>query len=92
MPRPKRPRCLRFNPGVLYFKPRGVPLRHLEEEVLLAEELEAIKLYEHDGLDQTQAAQKMGISQPTFARILASAHKKLASAIVEGKAIKIEAK
>ncbi len=92
MPRPRRPRCLRLNPNVLYFKPRGVPLRHLKEVVLLPDELEALKLYEIDHLDQTQAAQKMGISQPTFARTLDSAHKKLASAIVEGKAIKIEAK
>lgn len=89
MPRPKIPRCLRFKPGVCYFKPQGVPLRFLEEVELLPDELEALKLYEIDGLEQTKAAKKMKVSQPTFARILASAQKKLAQAIVFGKAIKI---
>lgn len=92
MPRPKLPRCLRFTPGVYYFKPRGIPLRLLEEIVLLPDELEALKLYEVDGLEQTKAAGKMKISQPTFARILTSANKKIAEAIIKGKAIRIEKK
>jgi predicted DNA-binding protein (UPF0251 family) len=73
-----------------YFKPRGIPLRELAEVVLLPDELEALKLYEVDGLEQTEAAERMKISQPTFARILGSAHKKIAEAIIKGKAIRIE--
>lgn len=92
MPRPKRLRHLGFNPSVYYFKPQGVPMRFLEEVDLLADELEALKLYEIDGLDQKAAASHMQISQPTFARILASANRKVAQAIVEGKAIRIEKK
>jgi len=92
MPRPKIPRCVRFSPDVYYFKPRGIPLRMLAEVVLLPDELEALKLYEVDDLEQTQAAKKMKISQPTFARILDSAHKKIAAAIIKGKAIRIERK
>ena len=91
MSRPRIPRCVRFNPGVNYFKPQGIPLRLLEEVVLKSDELEAIKLYEIDGLEQTSAAGKMKISQPTFARILDSAMKKIAEALVRGKAIRIEA-
>jgi len=64
----------------------------LEEIVLLPDELEALKLYEVDGLEQIEAAKKMKISQPTFARILGSAYKKIALAIIKGKAIKIEKK
>jgi predicted DNA-binding protein (UPF0251 family) len=90
MPRPKIPRRLRFNPDVLYFKPRGIPLQRLEEVVLLADELEAFKLHDGDGLEQTEAAAKMGISQPTFARIIDQAHQKIAAAIINGKAIRIE--
>jgi len=90
MPRPKIPRRLRFNPNVLYFKPQGIPLRKLEEVTLLPDELEALKLYEVDELDQTQAAERMKISQPTFARILGNAHKKIAQALIFGYAIKIE--
>jgi len=90
MTRPRRPRCLRFKPSVYYFKPQGIPLQLLEEIALLPDELESLKLYEVDGLDQTKAAQKMKISQPTFARVLESAQKKVAQAIIEGKAIRIE--
>ena len=83
---------MRFKPNVYYFKPQGIPLRELEEVVLLPDELEALKLYEVDGLEQTVAADKMKISQPTFARLLGSANKKIARAIIQGKAIKIEEK
>ncbi len=92
MTRPRRPRCLRFKPNVYYFKPQGVPLRFLEEVILLPDELEALKLHEVDGLEQVEAAQKMKISQSTFARILESAQKKVAQAIIKGKAIRIEEK
>lgn len=90
MPRPKIPRRLRFIPGVYYFKPRGIPLRFLEEIVLEPDELEALKMYEVDGFDQVTAAEKMKISQPTFARVLGGAHKKIANAIIFGKAIRIQ--
>jgi predicted DNA-binding protein (UPF0251 family) len=81
---------VRFNPDVYYFKPQGIPLRMLEEVVLLPDEVEALKLYEVDGLEQIRACEKMKISQPTFARILASANKKISEAIIKGKAIRIE--
>jgi len=81
---------LRFKPNVYYFKPRGIPLRELEEVILLPDELEALKLYEVDGLEQIEASKKMKISQPTFARLLGSANKKVAQAIIQGKAIRIE--
>lgn len=89
MTRPKKDRCLRFDPEVLYFKPRGIPLSVLEEEELFPDELEALKLHDVDGLDQIKAAKKMNISQPTFGRILDKAYKKITTAIVKGKAIKI---
>ncbi len=92
MPRPRKPRCLRFNPRVVYYKPQGIPLGQLEEIILLPEELETLKLYEIDELEQKEGAERMGISQPTFARILDSAQKKLAQAIIFGKAIRIEKK
>lgn len=90
MPRPKLKRCLCFCPGVSYFKPRGIPLLKLEEVVLFSDEMEAIKLYYVDEKDQTESAGSMKISQPTFARILNSANKKIASALIHGKAIKIQ--
>ena len=83
---------MRFQPNVYYFKPQGIPLRELEEVVLLPDELEALKLHEVDGLEQIEASEKMKISQPTFARLLGSANKKVAEAIIYGKAIRIEKK
>ena len=90
MVRPFKKRCIHSIPNALYYKPKGIPLKTLEEVVLELDEIEAIKLKYVDELDQTQAAQKMDISQSTFQRILASANKKIADALIHGKAIKIE--
>jgi len=92
MTRPKIRRFLRFRPNVYYFKPQGIPLRILKEVVLLPDELEALKLHDVDGLEQIEAAQKMKISQSTFARTLNKAYKKIAEGIIKGKAIRIEKK
>ncbi len=90
MTRPRKPRRLGFNPDVYYFKPRGVPLRDLDEVVLERDEVEALKLHDVDGLEQIEAAKKMSISQPTFGRILNMAYKKIARAIIKGMAIRID--
>jgi uncharacterized protein len=77
-------------PGVTYFKPRGIPLTRLENIELTFDEFEAIRLADSEGLYQETAAIKMNISRATFGRILESAHKKIADALISGKAIKIE--
>jgi predicted DNA-binding protein (UPF0251 family) len=89
MPRPKAPRSVRFRPDIVYFKPQGVPMRMLDEVELLPDELEAIKLHDIDGLDQNQSARRMNISQPTFGRILDGAYKKVARALIKGKALRL---
>jgi len=89
MPRPRLCRRIKFNPNITYFKPRGVPLRHLEVVELTVEEVEALRLKNLDELDQEQAAKKMNTSQSTFQRILASAYKKISQALIKGQAIKI---
>jgi predicted DNA-binding protein (UPF0251 family) len=90
MTRPRLCRQLRFKPKAHYFKPQGIPMLQLEEVVLTKEEMEAIKLKDYDGLEQTESAEKMKTSQSTFQRILSSARTKIAKAIVMGKALKIE--
>lgn len=90
MPRPKLPRHINFSPNVYYFKPQGIPMRFLEEIILEKDELEALKLHDVDNLDQIEACKKMKISQPTFGRILDSTYKKIAKALIQGKAIRIE--
>jgi len=90
MVRPIKPRFVRGLPQIGYFKPRGIALSILEEVVLKMEELEAIKLKDLEDLDQEECAKKMKISRATFQRVLNSAKKKIAEALVNGKAIKIE--
>jgi predicted DNA-binding protein (UPF0251 family) len=92
MSRPKKERCIRCQPNALYFKPRGIPLIHLEEVGLSLDELEAIRLADYEGLYHEQAAERMNISRPTFGRILGEARRKIAEALVEGKALRIETK
>ena len=90
MPRPRIRRRVRGEPDVTYFKPAGVRLRHLEDSTISVDEFEAIRLKDLEELEQGKAAEKMGISQPTFHRLVLSARKKIADAIVNGKAIRIE--
>jgi len=90
MARPRQCRRVGSIPESNYFKPRGIPLSVLEEVVLNVDEFEAIRLADLEGLYQEQAAEKMNVSRPTFGRIIESAHKKVADALVKGKALKIE--
>jgi len=90
MVRPRLCRNVKFNPQVNYFKPQGIPVRCLEVVQMSLEEMEALRLKNLEGLEQTEAAQKMDTSQSTFARILASANQKTADALINGKAIRIE--
>ncbi len=88
----RRPLCRRVNflPSVTYFKPAGIPLRELDEVCLSVEEVEAVRLKDIEDLEQEQCAASMNVSRPTFVRILDAARKKIAEALIEGKAIRIE--
>ena len=90
MPRPRLRRLIRFNPHVTYFKPQGIPLRHLEVVELSMEETEALRLKNVHRLNQTECAKKMKTSQSTFQRILTSAEQKVSQALISGQAIKIK--
>lgn len=90
MPRPTRWRRVAFVPQVAYFKPAGVPSAMLDKVLLSVEEAEAIRLKDLEGLQQEECAQRMRISRPTFHRLLESARAKLADALINGKAIRIE--
>jgi predicted DNA-binding protein (UPF0251 family) len=81
---------VRCNPEADYFKPRGIPVLDLEEVVLLKDELEAVRLADLEERYQQDAADNMNISRQTFGNIIRSAHRKIADALVNGKALKIE--
>lgn len=90
MSRPRKCRWVEREPGVTYFKPQGVPLKNLDQVIITVDELEALRL--SDFLDQSHetAAHQMKVSRPTVTRMLAKAHRAIADALVNGKAIRIE--
>jgi predicted DNA-binding protein (UPF0251 family) len=96
MPRRRRCRCVGFQPDFLYFVPRFEPRGReflnssVGERILKVEELESIRLKDYLRLSQEEAAERMGVSQPTFHRIISEAHRKIAEALLEGKAIRVE--
>ena len=89
MARPRRCRRIRFRPNITYFKPQGVPMRALEVVELTTEEVEAYRLRYIELLEQVEAAKKLTTSQSTYQRILCSSCKKIADALINGKAVKI---
>jgi len=90
MPRPRRIRRIFFDPRITYFKPAGISLAYLQDSILTKEELESIRLIDLENISQSKAGKKMKISQPTLSRLLTSARKKIADALINAKAIKIQ--
>jgi predicted DNA-binding protein (UPF0251 family) len=88
--RPKKERIVHAPPKVLIFKPAGIPSLNLEKVELSIDEYEAIRLADLFGDEQETAAQKMGISRPTFTRLIESARKKVADAIINCKELIIK--
>ncbi len=88
----REPKCRRVEsiPKVTVFKPAGIPRSSLEEVVVKLEELEAIRFKDLLGLEQEEGAERMGVSRPTFQRILMEGRAKIAKALIEGQAIRIE--
>lgn len=90
MPRPTKIRRVAFLPELNYFKPAGIPMRILEDVTVSVEEAEAIRLKDLEGMDQENCAEKMYVSRQTFQRVLGSARQKIADALLNGRAIRIE--
>ena len=83
-------RRVTFVPEITYFKPAGVPRGTLQEVHLTVDEVEAIRLKDLEGLEQEKGAESMRVSRTTFGRILESARQKIADALLNGKALRIE--
>lgn len=90
MARPVKLRRVAQLPNIGFFRPEGVPVSALQGVCLSLEEAESIRLRDLEGLEQEECAERMRISRPTFHRILELARKKLADALINGKAIQIE--
>lgn len=89
MSRQKCKRCISFRPHCHRFLPENNS--KAEIITLLSEETEALYLMDLLGMYQEEAALKMEISRPTLARIIKSAHQKVALALLGGKQLCLEA-
>jgi predicted DNA-binding protein (UPF0251 family) len=90
VPRPFCCRRIAGRPAAPIFKPVGIPVLELDEVVMSLDEFEAMRLADLDGLYQEEAAAQMNVSRTTFSRIIDAAHRKMADALVHGKALRIE--
>ena len=90
MARPHCPRHIASLPGVVYFKPAGIPLRDLEERILPLDQFEALRLADVEGMQHVEAARHMGVSRQTFSRILGRARQTVATCMTRGMAVRIE--
>lgn len=90
MPRPRKRRRLGHAPQPAIFKPVGARLETLDCVTLLHEELESLRLTDLEGHYQEKAAEQMGVSRSTFQRILTEARHKVAQALVDGAALRVE--
>jgi len=87
MPRPRIFRRISENPQIRCFKPEGENLDALKPIEVTLDEFEAIRLRDYHDIQQKKSAEIMGVSQPTFHRILSSARKKISNALIEGNMI-----
>jgi|TARA_Y100000310_G_scaffold344923_1_gene460541 hypothetical protein len=86
--KPRRKRVIFRNPLFTDFRPPG---SYWKEPISLTfDELEAMRLKHFEKLDQREACKKMRISQPTFHRILSTAHQKTTDALISGRGLRIK--
>ena len=72
------------------FKPCGVRRISLEIVEVYEDEMEAIRLADLESMYQQECSDKMGISRTTFSRLVESARKKIADALLNKKAIRVK--
>ncbi|MDX9690559.1 MAG: DUF134 domain-containing protein [Proteobacteria bacterium] len=89
MVRPRKCRRIGHCPPARFYKPQGIPLRQMGMIQLPEDGLEALRLADVGNMDHETAAAQMGVSRPTFSRILAQARKAVATALCEGAALRI---
>jgi predicted DNA-binding protein (UPF0251 family)/DNA-directed RNA polymerase subunit RPC12/RpoP len=90
MGRPHKERRIQHLPPITMYKPAAVPLDDLDEVVISFEEMEAIRLVDAERLDMGEAAENMDVSRPTLHRIVSTARQKVATALWQGRALRIE--
>lgn len=90
MPRPLKERRVSAALAECVFRPVGSRGRSRISVTLRRDEAEAVRLADLQGLYQAEAASRMGVSRQTFGRIVESARRKVADAIINRKCLRIE--
>lgn len=90
MPRPVIPRRVCCHPKGRGFRPIGRPACRADAVSIGLDELEALRLADVDGLYQDAAAERMGVSRQTYARILTRARRTVAVSLVEARLLIVE--
>lgn len=90
MPRPRKKRRIGHEIEAFDFKPAGQPAGDLPAVRLRADELEALRLCDLEGLSQEQAAEEMDVSRSTLQRVLAHGRRQVAMALVESRPLRLE--
>ncbi len=89
MARPVKQRKILAPHSDTWFFPVGNNNSNADCLLFLAEEFEAIKLIDYEGLNHSKAGKLMKVSRPTFTRIYKRARIKLSTALVEKKVLKL---
>jgi len=88
--RRRKSRKINADHSKICFKPCGVRGDTLESVVMYEDEMEAIRLSDFESLYQQECADKMRISRPTFSRLIESARKKIADALLNHKILEVQ--
>ena len=90
--RRRKRRNINFDHSGVCFKPCGTKGSLLETVVIYEDEMEAIRLSDYEALYQQECADKMGISRATFSRLVESARKKIADALLNHKILEVQSR
>lgn len=90
MSRPLKPRNVCELPEFRMFGPKGIRAKNFEKIVMTIGELETIRLLDHEGLNQEEAAKQMNVARTTVQRIYLTARQKIADCIINGKVLIID--
>ena len=88
--RKRKSRNIDVDHSNLSFKPCGIRKDFLETVTIYEDEIEAVRLADLESLYQQECADKMQISRTTFSRLVESARKKIADALLNKKVLEVE--
>ena len=87
----RTPKCRKICsfPDYYSFIPEDANSKSIDTIMLSLDEYETIRLLDYDGLNQVECANRMGVARTTVTAMYESARRKLVSAIIEGKRLRI---